>query len=219
MTEAAMPASAFALLAELEENNTKAWFNAHRTRIRDEVQAPFAAILDAISAALSDSPLPLSGGQQTMFRMNRDIRFSADKRPYKAHVSGLLTPSGTKAEGGGVLYLHLAPQGGFIASGFYKLSPKALAPIRDRIVAQPDTFGAMLDSLHHASLDLSRELTLKSMPQGYSAFADAWFADYLKLQAFITRTELDRSAWRDGAVVARAAQIAEGSRQLFSFAG
>jgi hypothetical protein len=45
VSEAAMPASAFALLAELEENITKAWFDAHCTRIRDEVQEPFAAIL------------------------------------------------------------------------------------------------------------------------------------------------------------------------------
>jgi uncharacterized protein (DUF2461 family) len=98
-----------------------------------------------------------------MFRMNRNIRFSADKRPYKAHVSGLLTPSGTKAVGGGVLYLHRGPKGGFIASNCTS-SPKTLAPIRDCIAAQPDTFWAMLDSLHQAGLDLSRELTLESMP-------------------------------------------------------
>ena len=49
MPDAVIPASAFRLLAELEKNNDKAWFDQHRARIRDEVQEPFAAVLDAVS--------------------------------------------------------------------------------------------------------------------------------------------------------------------------
>ena len=152
-----------------------------------------------------------------MFRMNRDVRFTPDKRPYNAHVSGMLTPSGAKDESGGVLYLHMGPNGGFVASGYYKLSPKALGPIRDRIVADPERFRALLDGLANAGLELSCELTLKAMPHGYAEHANAWYADYLKLQALMTSTDVPRSDWISGAVVDRAAAIGRGSAELIAF--
>ena len=87
MPRTTIPPAAFALLADLEANNNKAWFDANRVRVRDEVQVPFAAVLEAVTAALDDAPLPLIGGPHTMFRMHRDVRFSADKRPYKYRMS------------------------------------------------------------------------------------------------------------------------------------
>lgn len=208
---------AFELLDALRSNNNRDWFQAHKDEIALEVQRPFADMLEAISAKLTDAPLPLSGGAHTMFRMNRDVRFSKDKSPYNSHVSGVLTPSGSKSETGGLLYLHLDADGGFMASGYYRLTPKDLGPIRDRIVSEPERFQALLKELAEAGLNLSRELSLKTMPQGYAQHADSWYADYLKLQTFMVRIPLVRSEWESGAVVEKAAAVGRASAPLIGF--
>lgn len=208
---------AFELLDALQSNNNRDWFMAHKAEIATTVQQPFADVLEAISAKLADAPLPLSGGVHTMFRMNRDVRFSKDKSPYNCHVSGVLTPSGRKSETGGLLYLHLDAEGGFLASGYYKLSPRDLGPIRDRIVDEPERFRAVLDELAEAGLNLWRDLSLKSMPQGYAHHADSWFADYLRLQAFMVRILLSRGEWESGAVVEKAAAVGRASEGLIRF--
>ena len=207
----------FQLLAELDGNNNKEWFDAHREEVRHFVQNPFEGLLEMVSTKLADAELPLSGGRQTTFRMNRDVRFSADKRPYNSHVSGVLTPSGTKSEKGGLVYVHLGPDGGFLAGGHYKLPPKELGPIRDRIVERPDAFRRVLDDLADAGLKLCREVTLKSMPQGYADHADAWFAEHLKLQAYFVRRDLGLDEWKSDAVARAVARFAQDCAGLIRF--
>ncbi len=209
--------NAFHLLAELAANNNRDWFAAHRGAIRDQVQAPFAAVLEAASARLADADVPLSGGAHTMFRMNRDVRFSADKSPYNAHVSGVLSPSGSKGEGEGLLYLHMDAQGGFLAAGHYNLGAKALGPIRDRIVADPERFKAVLDGLARNGLELSREMTLRAMPRGYEQHAGAWFADQLKLQSLMVRLDLSPEAWIGSDVVDEVTRVGKACADLIQF--
>lgn len=209
---------AFRLLAELEANNDRDWFTAHRQAIHEEVQQPFARVLEAVTAELADADLPLKGGADTMFRMNRDVRFSHDKAPYNAHVSGVLTPGGTKKEGGGLLYLHMDARGGFLACGYYNLSPAELGPIRDRIAEQPERFCAVLDDLEAADLELSREQALTAMPRGYAEHADAWFAEHLKLKSLMVQRPLGPADWTGGGVVKHAARVARGCTSLLRFA-
>jgi uncharacterized protein (TIGR02453 family) len=212
-----VPSEAFRLLAELEANNNRDWFQAHREAIREQLQEPFASTLEAISAALADAPVPLRGGAETMFRMHRDVRFSADKSPYKTNVSGLLTPGGTRDEAGGLMYLHLDSQGGFLACGFYKMPTSVLNRLRDRIVARPDTFRAVLDDLAAAGLELSADDMLKAMPRGYADQAEAWFAEHLKHKTFIVRREIGQADWMSGSVVAEAVRVATACASLLRF--
>ena len=116
-----------------------------------------------------------------------------------------------------MLYLQLGSTGGFVGSGYYKLGPQALAPIRDRIVDDPARFRALLDGLADAGLELSRDLTLKAMPQGYAAYAGEWFAEYLKLQAFMTRSDCPEDVWTSGEIVDHAAAIGRASAALIRF--
>jgi uncharacterized protein (TIGR02453 family) len=212
-----IPEKAFGLLAELEANNNRDWFDANRDAIRTRVQEPFAAVLEAVSERLADTDVPLSGGAGTMFRMNRDVRFSADKSPYKASASGLLTPSGTKDEAGGLMYLHMDRNGGFLACGFYKMETRALNRIRDRIVARPDAFRAALDQLSEAGLELSSDDMLKTMPRGYTDHAEAWFAEHLQRKVLIVRHDLSRTSWERGGVVDKACEIASACAGLLRF--
>ena len=69
----------FAFLRELGENNNRDWFNENKAQFTAHLEQPFADLLEALSNRLSDARRPLSGGKSTMFRMNRDVRFSKDK--------------------------------------------------------------------------------------------------------------------------------------------
>ena len=138
----------FTFLRGLEDNNNRDWFNENKAKFAKHLEQPFADLLEALSNRLSDARRPLSGDKSTMFRMNRDVRFSKDKTLYKTNVSGMLTPSGSKSEVSSILYLHLQSGGGFAAAGYYNLSPKQLIPIRDAIEARSRLLGSPSEGWH-----------------------------------------------------------------------
>ncbi|MEL6549636.1 MAG: DUF2461 domain-containing protein [Pseudomonadota bacterium] len=217
MTDHALPKAAFDLLAGLEAHNSKDWYDANKADFEAALRVPFAGILEAVTARLEGSISPLIGSKKTMFRQNRDVRFSKDKSPYKTSVSGLLTPTGTKSEMAGILYLHLDTSGGFMATGFYQFPTAKLGLIRDRIVGDPKRFQSMLDSLaaHDLALDMSTSLT--RMPKGYADYEDHPHAAYVKLKNFLVMQALTKSAWTSGAVVDEASHLALASADFLGF--
>jgi len=208
---------AFELLEALEANNNKAWYDANKPQFEASVRAPFAALLEDVTARLEGTIAPLIGSKKTMFRQNRDVRFSKDKSPYKTNVSGLLTPSGTKGEGAGILYLHLEATGGFMATGFYQFPTAKLGLIRDRIVGNPKRFSAMLDSLAQHDLSLEMGSSLTRMPKGYDQYADHEHAAFIKLKNFLVMQPLTKSDWTSGEVVDKATHLALASADFLSF--
>lgn len=206
-----------ALLAELAENNEKAWYDAHRAAFEAELRVPFAALLEAVTARLDGSIAPLVGSKKTMFRQNRDVRFSKNKDPYKTNIAGMLTPTGSKKDMAGILYLHLEPAGGFMATGFYQFPTAKLGLIRDRIVSNPKRFQSMLDSLAEHDLALEMSSALTRMPKGYDAEAEHPHAAYIKLKNFLVTQPLTPEDWTRGAVVDRATHLALASADFLSF--
>ena len=207
----------FDLLKELAANNNREWFNDHKEEVEDRLQLPFAELLDAASRRLAKKKIGLSGGPETMFRMNRDVRFSADKAPYKAQVSGMITPSGSKELHGGVLYAQITADGGMLACGHYQLSATDLGPIRDRIVKEPAAFEKVLKSLEKAGLSLSEEDALKTMPRGFTDRADHPLAKYLKLKSLIVSEDVPKSVWLDGGVLDRMVAVGVACAPLLAF--
>ena len=162
----------FAFLRELRANNCREWFQANRERYEREVRDPvlafigdFAAPLRTISAAYIADPRP-SGG--SLFRIQRDIRFSKDKNPYKTevlvqfrHVAGRDTP----APG---FYLRLAPDDVAGAAGLYRPDSATTARIRDAIVQAPERWQqAVSGEAFTARCALMGE-KLKRPPSGYA---------------------------------------------------
>ncbi len=80
----------FQYLEELELNNNRDWFIENKKRLEQEVRGPFASLLETLSNLLSEKGLPLHGGPKTMFRMNRDVRFSNDKSLTRLLFQGYL---------------------------------------------------------------------------------------------------------------------------------
>ena len=210
-------ATSFKLLEGLEADNTKAWYDAHKSDFEDQLRTPFAEILDAVTARLEGSIAPLIGSKKTMFRQNRDVRFSKDKSPYKTNVSGLLTPTGVKGDMAGILYLHLDSTGGFMATGFYQFPTAKLGLIRDRIVGNPKRFQQMLDSLAEHGLSLEMGSSLTRMPKGYTEHEEHEHAPYIKLKNFLVMQPIDRNTWTSGSVVEEATHLALASADFLGF--
>ena len=209
---------AFRLLTALEANNNRDWFSEHKAHFETELLTPFEAMLLEASRQLSRTRAPLVGSRKTMFRLNRDTRFSANKLPYKLNVGGVLTRNGTKKDSSGLAYLHCEANGGFVAAGFYLPETRQLERIRQRMLDDSRTWRAVLRGLNKAGLSLDQEHCLKSMPRGFSGARDHEHAEFLKLKSLIIRRRLGKSAWKqDGAAVESLVSIARDASHLLNF--
>ena len=207
----------FDFLRGLTENNEKPWFDTHRDDYERYVREPFVAALEAAADATVGGPWELHGGRETMFRINRDVRFAKDKSPYKTNVGGVLTAHGDKRESSGVAYLHLEVGGGFAACGFYQLTPTRLLGIRERIVEYADEFTAVLDGLAGRGRALSNEDMLRAMPRGYASYADHEHAGHLRRRSFMLSQKLSQKDWVSGDVVGKAAAVVADAAVLVAF--
>ncbi|MEN1728057.1 MAG: DUF2461 domain-containing protein [Pseudomonadota bacterium] len=209
--------SAFNLLGRLAENNNREWYHEHKAEFESVVLEPFSQMLEEISDELLAEDMRFYGGRNTMFRMNRDVRFSKNKDPYKTNIGGLLTPNGMKSGAKTFVYLHMDSKGGFAAFGRYKLKASALGPIRDRIIDNPNAFAEIKMDLKSNGLDLVREGALKSMPRGYSQHAEHRHADELKLKSMMVQISLKPSDFTSGQVVRRVVETALACREFIEF--
>jgi uncharacterized protein (TIGR02453 family) len=103
---AALTASTLTFLSDLVQNNNRDWFHANRPRYdaaKAEVEAFTARLIEGVS---SFNPLPNTNPKDCIFRINRDIRFSKDKAPYKPNFAIALGPGG-RHSGQIDYYLHI----------------------------------------------------------------------------------------------------------------
>lgn len=199
----------FQILSTLEANNTREWYEENKEHLKEHARAPFAGMLGVATVLLDGSRYPLIGNDKTMFRQNRDVRFSKDKTLYKNNVSGLLSKSGTKKDMDGVAYAQVGPRGGLIAGGFYQLPTADLNKVRDRMIVDADRFCEIAQTLEDKGLRLSRENTLKTMPRGFKQHEDHTLAEFLKLKAFTVLTQQPKEVWISGDIVERLVALAE----------
>lgn len=207
----------FTILTELRANNNKAWMEENRARVDTLCREPFAKMLDAVSFAMEVNDISLSGSKKTMFRLHRDVRFSKDKTPYNSHVSGLLSPSGTKNEGRGVLYFRIDPDGGRMGCGHYMLGAKALAPLRDKMVENPDGFKRAVQAVTDGGYALSMDNSLTNMPRGFKDHAEHELADYIKLKSLAVSVNVPKAQWVKGDVIEAAVTLAQACGPLLAF--
>lgn len=134
----------------LERDNSKAYFEAHRSIFEEQVRGPFEALLDDLSLEF--------GGEPKVFRQQRDIRFSPDKSPYKTRTYGILYDgSGT------AWYASLSASGLYAATGCWRMAADQLERYR---TAVSDELTGLLDGARAAGLELSPP-ALKTAPRGF----------------------------------------------------
>lgn len=207
----------FALLQGLERNSNRDWYSANKDAIKASCTVPFSAMLEQVTNRLIGEPLQLMGGPETTFRMNRDVRFSKDKSPYKTSVSGMLTRSGTRADMAGMSFIQLDAQGGFAAGGFYRLPTPELAKIRQRILDNADEFSEILTALEESGNALSDMDQLTRMPKGFTQHDGHIHADHIKRKGFVVRRTFAPSDWLDGDITAKVSDLVREATPLIQF--
>ena len=208
---------ALPFLKALGFHQTRAWFHEHKAIYDHQVKGPMGDLVEALSVTLQEAGLPLKGDRKaSLFRINRDVRFSKNKHPYNTHASAVLTRTGTK-RGNGLLYVHVSPEESFAATGFYQPAPADLQRVREAIRDRPDRFLHMVQALSKAGLSLSAEGALKRMPRGFEAQKDGDLAWALKLKSFIVVMPLDASSLCGTSIVGTITDFAIASRPLLDF--
>ena len=143
MSFTGFPPATFTFLRGLAANNNREWFAANKSAYERAVLAPFHLLLADVVSELAKRGIPLSGDpKKAIFRVYRDVRFSKEKLPYKTHAGAILTRDGIKGASG-VLYVHIDPEGCFLAAGFHNPDREQLAAIREAIYIAPDRFQAI----------------------------------------------------------------------------
>ncbi len=191
-----MPDEGLAFLEDLEEHNTKAFFDANKAVFREQVQAPFAALVEAAADRLRAHVPDL--GTPKVFRIYRDLRFSKDKTPYKTSMSASV-PSRPPAEGDGPgvatgFYVNVGPAGLYTASGLYHADRPDLERVRAAI-ADPAT-GPELEAIlgEAATKGLEPWLDpLRRMPRAWPA--DHPRAHLLKARSLVLNRQHARAPW------------------------
>jgi uncharacterized protein (TIGR02453 family) len=145
------PAEALEFYEGLEADNSKTYWQANKAVYEDMVLHPMRALLAELEAEF---------GAGKIFRPYRDVRFSADKTPYKTAIAATLERGG---------YIQLNADGLGAGSGMYHLEPEQLARFRDAIL--DDDSGAGLErivaDLTAKQIEVSAHDVLKTAPRGY----------------------------------------------------
>ena len=181
-------------LAELSENNHRAWFVMNKPRY-DILRVEFLDLVTALipKVAKFDPAIAACNPKKALFRINRDLRFSHDKTPYKTTFSASLTPTGLKkpSQGGGPSYYFQINAAGvlLLAAGEWLPPADRLKVIRNRIVDDPEGFDKILKNkaLRQHFGGLQEEGKLKRPPKGFDPELPQ--IESLKFKNFIVWTE------------------------------
>ncbi len=209
---------AFAFFRELSRNQAKPWFEANRSSYEREVQGPAMALAEDAAAELARRDLPLTGSaKRSTFRLHRDVRFSKDKTPYKTHAGCVWMRPGFKKESGGVVYLHIADAGCFIAAGFWEVERPQLDAIRAAIRDRPEAYSEAMSTATAAGLVLDTSDSTARLPRGFEAVADPVIVPALKTRHLVVKRPLLKRDVGKPALVGLVAATTEAALPLLRF--
>lgn len=177
MTFRGWPSEALEFYDGLEADNSKTYWTAHLEVYEKQVREPMLALLAALEPEF---------GPGKIFRPYRDVRFSADKTPYKTHMGAWLSYGG---------YIQLSGDGLAAGSGMYQMAPDQLERYR-RAVAN-DVVGAelerLIESIAAQKIDVVGHGSLKTAPRGYPK--DHPRIDLLRHKGLTTWKDWEPAAW------------------------
>ena len=172
-----------AFLRELEQNNNREWFNSNKVNYQ-AARKEFEAFVDKLILAIGQFDPEIRGltASGSVFRINRDTRFSNDKTPYKnnfgAHIS-----KGGKNGGEPGYYFHLQPGDCFLSAGIYMPTSEKLKAIRKEIYNFPEDFRILIeDPWFKKNASLFEDDRLKRPPVGFPV--DFELIEYLKYKHY-----------------------------------
>jgi uncharacterized protein (TIGR02453 family) len=145
------PAEALEFYEGLEADNSKSYWTSHKAVYEDAVLRPMRELTELLAPEF---------GEPKIFRPYRDIRFSADKTPYKTHIGAIL---------GRTSYVQFSADGLGAGAGMWHLEPEQLTRYRAAVAAEPAgaELEAIVAGLEKAGVEIHGHGSLKSAPRGY----------------------------------------------------
>ncbi len=177
---------------DLKKNNNRDWFQAHQDRYKEYKKA-YKDTVEAFIAEMSkgDETLQHLEFKNCSFRINRDIRFSKDKSPYKTNM-GIWLSAGTKNFTLSGYYVHIEKGASFIAGGLHQPDAPTLKKIRREIAGFYEDLEAIVEDKEfkkiYGELERTENNTLKTAPKDYEKDHPA--IEFLKLKSFIAVAKL-----------------------------
>ncbi len=186
---------------QLNANNSTEWFNANKKKYEQHVKEPFNKLVQEVIDLMkkSDPRINLEP-KEGVFRLNRDIRFSNDKNPYKTYMAAVVSRGGRKDPSIPGIYFHLEANVLSITGGSYEPQKEDLEKIRKAIVKDPGRVNKILQSKKFTDLfgGLGGD-KYKVLPADYKTAAEKSPALYQKSfhyeknykgESFVTRPDL-----------------------------
>jgi uncharacterized protein (TIGR02453 family) len=178
-------------LSALKKNNTKEWFDANRKQYelaKENIKELAESLIKSLG--VHDEDIAQLLAKDCTFRINRDVRFSKNKDPYKSNMSCIFSKGGKKSEASG-FYVHIEPGQAFVAAGYWAPEAKKLAAVRQEIDYNFEAWKKIISSKKFKNTfetGLSQEDILQRPPKGYDIENPA--IEFLKLKSFIVRKKL-----------------------------
>ncbi len=174
-------------LKDLGKNNNKNWFETNRKGYELARENDIVTVQQLINGIAGfDSSIGNLEAKKCMFRINRDVRFSANKDPYKTNMGAWFNAGGKKLMNAGY-YFHLEPGKSFLAGGMYMPEAALLAKIRQEVDYNLNEFKKIVENKKFKTTfgGLSKEegMLLKRPPKGYEIDNPA--IEYLKHKSFV----------------------------------
>jgi uncharacterized protein (TIGR02453 family) len=137
----------------LEADNSKSYWTANKAVYDDKILRPMTELVEQLAPEF---------GEPKIFRPYRDIRFSADKTPYKTHIGATL---------GGTGYVQFSADGLGAGAGMWHMEPGELARYREAVAGERSggELEEIIAKIEKAGVDVHGHETLKSAPRGYAA--------------------------------------------------
>ncbi|MBV6647713.1 MAG: DUF2461 domain-containing protein [Cyclobacteriaceae bacterium] len=177
-------------LSDLTAHNNRDWMTENKSRYQ-EARKEFSALIANLITGISvfDPGIGDLEPKDCLFRINRDVRFSKDKSPYKTNFGAAMTEGGRHSPNP-TYYLHVQPGHSFLAGGMYMPQPENLKKIRQEIDYNPEELKKIVGK--KAFKQVFGEITgdrLKTAPKGYPK--DHPNIELLQLKSFIVMHNLD----------------------------
>lgn len=199
---------ALRFLADLAENNERDWFEANRGRYEADVREPARAFVRAMAPKLQKISRELVADDRkiggSIMRINKDVRFSKDKSPYKTNLGIQFRHRTGKDVHAPGLYVHIQPGMLFLGSGMWHPEPDALHALRTAVAAAPAKWRKIVDDPALTAQWSQAGSSLKKPPRGF--VADHPNIEDLKRTDFILDTQLTASDVKSAELVAVAAE-------------
>jgi uncharacterized protein (TIGR02453 family) len=206
-------------LKDLAKNNDRAWFEGHRSqyeRAKEDFENFVQAVLDRHGK--KDEDLKELTAKKCTFRINRDIRFSKDKSPYKTNMGASMNRGGKKSIFSGY-YFHCEPGKSFVGGGLWMPMPPEMKRVRQEIDYCYDEFKQIVSAKKFKSvykeLYTGEDVKLTKVPQGFEKDNPA--AEYLKLKSWLAMKELTDEEMTSKDLLKKTAEAFETLQPMIKF--